>query len=104
MINTRIDELDIDDEALPELTPAAQKKIEADLRELERVSNPDFVKQRMETLKRKTTKFLIRGEEKTLTKFTLWDLISEFRDELCAGADSPFENCYIFSLKPVNAL
>lgn len=34
MINTRIDELDIDDEALPELTPAAQKKIEADLREL----------------------------------------------------------------------
>ena len=102
MINININEFNINDEVLVELTPAAWKKIETDLGRLERIPNPDFVKQYMDMLKRKTTKFLIRGKEKMLTKFTLWDLMSKFGDELCAGADSPFENCNIYSLKPVN--
>lgn len=105
MIDIHINEFNINDEVLVELTPAAWHKIENDLSATRTNHvNHDFVKEYMEMLKRRTTKFLIRDKEKMLTKFTLWDLMSKFGDTLCAGADSPFENCNIYSLKPVNTL
>lgn len=105
MINIHINEFNINDEVLVELTPEAWKKIENDL-EATRMNhvNHDFVKEYMDMLKRRTTKFLIRDKEKMLTKFTLWDLMSKFGDSLYIGADSPFQNCNIYSLKPVNTL
>lgn len=108
MIDIHINEFNINDEVLVELTPEAWKKIEKDLvRDHESTMkhiNPDFVKEYMDMLKRKTTKFIIRDTEKMLTKFTLWDLMSKFGDVLQCGADSPFVNCNIYSLKPVNTL